>query len=47
MVVPFFSILYFSDHFNFYFDAKILLVNSTSLLLTAIFKKYRKTSLTK
>jgi len=46
MVVSFFSIFYFSNHFNFYFDAKILLVNSTSLLLTVIFKKYRETSRT-
>jgi len=47
MVVSFFPIFYFSNHFNFYFDAKILLVNSTSLLLTAIFKKYKETSRTK
>ena len=44
MVVSFLSIFYFSNHFNFYFNAKILFVNSTSLLLIAIFKKYRETS---
>ena len=46
-VVSFLSISYFSNNFNFYSEAKILLVNSTSLLLIALFKKYRETSSTR